>query len=68
MTDPQAPSLRAGDVLMTRTAPCGVRFQRIYGRLHADALGIAKDRARGELTATPAAWTAFTAFARTRAL
>ncbi|MFD9247203.1 DUF397 domain-containing protein [Streptomyces sp. NPDC059556] len=27
-----------------------------------------KDRARGELTATPAAWTAFTAFARTRAL
>ncbi|MFV6027393.1 hypothetical protein [Streptomyces sp. NPDC056264] len=47
MTDPQAPSLRAGDVLMTRTAPCGVRF---------------------ELTATPAAFTAFTAFARTRAL
>ncbi|MFB7393169.1 DUF397 domain-containing protein [Streptomyces sp. NPDC056191] len=27
-----------------------------------------KDRARGELAATPAAWTAFTAFARTRAL
>ncbi|MFJ4872656.1 DUF397 domain-containing protein [Streptomyces sp. NPDC088757] len=24
-----------------------------------------KDRARGELTATPAAWSAFTAFART---
>ncbi|MFE6784452.1 hypothetical protein ACFVFF_19545 [Streptomyces sp. NPDC057680] len=27
MTDPQVPSLRAGDVLMTRTAPCGVRFE-----------------------------------------
>ncbi|MFF2301408.1 hypothetical protein ACFVVP_02775 [Streptomyces sp. NPDC058128] len=28
MTGPQAPPLRAGDVLMTRTAPCGVRFER----------------------------------------
>ncbi|MFB8078253.1 DUF397 domain-containing protein [Streptomyces sp. NPDC056013] len=27
-----------------------------------------KDRARGELTATPGAWVAFTAFARARAL
>ncbi|MFE6710272.1 DUF397 domain-containing protein [Streptomyces sp. NPDC057695] len=27
-----------------------------------------KDHAKGELTATPAAWTAFTAFARTRAV
>ncbi|MEW1903711.1 DUF397 domain-containing protein [Streptomyces sp. NPDC086147] len=27
-----------------------------------------KDHARGELTATPAAWSAFTAFARTHAV
>ncbi|MFC7927888.1 hypothetical protein [Streptomyces cinereoruber] len=58
---------------MIRTAPRGVRLARSSGlaaqlgtkAIMREQVERLKDHAKGELTATPAAWSAFTAFART---